>query len=200
MKKSTSSLAFRVITTGAMTGGGFAINLLPASMSARLGSEADGFSFYRVKALKFRLHRSASTNPGGAAYIAGNPNTPPASILQGSEALTGVYLAAQYTVPSNWATCRRQELAGPLPWYKTVSGTDAVDFEYPGIIAVNGTSTDAFVIEIEGVYEFKDPIATANTPEEVALVRQLRAKRQEAARSAAREGVLRLLSPTANTK
>lgn len=198
MKKNTSSMGFRFVAAGSLSSGAASINLLPAIISSRLGTEADGFSFYRVRSLKFRLHRAPSgANTVSAGYVAGNPNTLPTTQAQISELLCGVVLPVAHTIPTGWATVPRKELAGALPWYKTISGTDAADFEYPGLLVLAGTTTDPYLMEIAGVYEFKDPVATANTPEEVLMVRQLRASRQERARQQARDAVLRVISPTA---
>ena len=80
------------------------------------------------------------------------------------ELLSSAVLGGDTTVPTEWVSPPAKELSGTLPWYKSRTGSAAAQLEYPGIIVISGTSTEAVLVEFRGVYEFKSPAATANVP------------------------------------
>jgi hypothetical protein len=199
MARSTTAV-FHTITSQTMAGGVLTLSAQPSTISPRLNTECDAFAFYRIRSLKFRLHPPAA-HQYNAGWVPGYPNTPPSTLAQVGELIEATVINATYSVPSSWVKVAKSSLSGPLPWYKTVSGTDAADFEVPGSIVVVGVSTDVVLIEIEGVYEFKEPIATANTPEQIALQQRIRLLGEESAKAVARDRMLKVLSPASgNTR
>ncbi len=172
------------------------VNALPTSptqsgYSSRLAGVADNFNLYRINRFRFRMHPVANTGVSRvtAAYSPGVSTTSPSTL-----ALIGEFLytatmgpAGGQTVPSNWVNVPRQLLQGQLPWYRTIQGSQDASEEDAGYIYVAGTSTDAFVIEIEGEYEFKDAI-------DPGLTLETRVQRREIALARRREKLLAILS------
>jgi hypothetical protein len=201
MKKSTqtSIVNFRLVQAASLTTGMLQISLQPGSLSGstRIPEVADGFAFYKLTRLRFRMHRSADANPCSIAFVPGAPNTVPATASAANELLHGTYYVNTYTAPSQWVKVPAADLKGQFEWYKTITGTEVADLAYPGSITAQGTTTDAIVYEIVGTYVFKEPISTANTPAELALLRRMRQDREVAARAAAKDRMLKILSTDA---
>jgi hypothetical protein len=80
----------------------------------------------------------------------------------------------------------RADLAGPLPWYKSLPGTADATEESPGALVFAGGVTAIIAVEIRGVIEFKTSLNTGNTPEEVLLRKKIKELRLQ--RELAREG------------
>lgn len=198
MSKKTPNMrfVFRLYNTTALAAGVTTVSLIPGNFvgSTRMVAAVDGYAFFRIRRLRFRLHRTADTNLQVAGYIPGNPNTLPSTVTQMGELMYGTTLVPSYTQPSQWVSVGKRELAGPLPWYKTVPGTDPLDFEAPGSIQILGTSTGAVLFEMEGEYEFKEALSTGNTPAIAELVRRERALRRQEVENATRAKLLRALS------
>jgi len=115
------------------------------------------------------------------------------------ELLPACVLGTRQTTPSDWAAPTASELAGPLPWYKTVVGGADSTEEAPGALCVAGTGTDTVIIEQRGVFQFKTSASTSNTPAAVALREQARKQMVEVAVRRERLAILKVLgmSPTA---
>jgi hypothetical protein len=142
-------------------------------MSPRAGTEADCWQWYRLKSLKFRLLGLSTTSYCG--FVEGKPDTLPASGAQIMELLDSVaHMGPQETVWSRWVNVPKKALAGPLPWYKTVLGGATDEEEVNGFLVLAGTGTATVNVEYYFTFEFKGPIATANTPLMAELTRKLR--------------------------
>ena len=159
-----------------------------STVSSRLIVEADSFAHFRVKSLKFRLHRpSTLANAQAMGYVGGVQDTLPGSIGNIVELLPSTYMEATETVPSAWVVVSPKDLAGPLPWYKSVAGAADATEEAPGVLCLGGTTTDAYSFEIKGVLEFKTAVSTSNSPAEYAARLQRINLRMEQARKKARD-------------
>lgn len=176
-KSDSCRIPFRFTLLATTASNVFGLSLQPNSnLSPRLLIEADAWALYRVLDLKIRLHpRNAVTSDQVVAYIGGNQDTPPSNLAQASELLNAEVLGADETVPSAWCHPSKAELAGMLPWYKTVAGTADTNEEAPGSIYITSTTAaDNFLLEIRGVYEFKTSVSTGNTPAAIQLRNRLR--------------------------
>ncbi len=91
----------------------------------------------------------------------------------------------------------RQELAGPLPWYKSIRGAADTTEEIPGYLCGAGTGTETFIVECVGSYEFKTSVAPANTPEFLQLRKKLRDLRIAEEQNRRKAAILSSLSPPA---
>ena len=171
------------------------------SFLTRLLAAADEFAHYRVRRLSFRLLPDATiTTTYTAGYVGGVQDTLPSTTgsileLDASVRFGGLLGSVPtQTVPSEWIKVDPKELSGALPWYKSVRGSADVTEEAPGVLVFGGAGSAAIFMEVRALYEFKAPVAPANTP----LTLELRSKlRQEIAREAAgrkRDELLRLLS------
>ncbi len=197
-KRDNCIMPFRFVLSGTMTSGLSSFAASPAGLSPRMLTEADAWAVYRLKQLRFRLRRGSDTAAQAAGYVSGVPNTIPANLNSVTELINSTYLAPSDTRPSDWVNVRKDDLRGQFPWYKTISGTEVADITEPGVICIVGpTATGAWNLEIEGVIEFKDSVATANTPMELELRRKLRELRLKEAQDKERVRLLSALAPTA---
>ena len=196
-KVDSERIPFHAIQTGAMVSGNTQVLGIPASMAPRLGVAADVWAHYRIRKLKFRLHPSADANAQAAGWVGGVQDTTPTTVTMVSELIPATYLAGEATVPTEWVVVPKVDLAGPFPWYKTVSGTPDTTEEYPGMICIAGTGTGAYAIELRGEYEFKTAVNTGNTPAAVALRAKLRDERINRIKKLEQDRILAILSPTA---
>lgn len=199
--KDTSMFPFHGIVAVALTAGNYSQSLSPQGLTnaglSRVVVEADNWAHFRVRSFRFRVHHGAITGDLAVGYVGGVQDTAPATKGTLMELLSSVYHGSTYTEPSKWVKCSASELAGPLPWYKSIPGTADSTEEAPGVFVASGTGTDTIVVELEGVLEFKTSVAPANTPAQLKLLEQLRLERQRVANDAARTRVIGLLSPTA---
>ncbi len=154
------------------------INLNPSNMSSNGGSTriltvADNWAQYRVVSLRFRLHPVVAANTAQAAgWVSGIQDTPPATTATTMELIPSCFLSNYQQVPTKWVNVSKADLAGPLPWYKSVLGAADATEESPGVIVVNGTGANTYYLEILATYEFKGGVAPANTPEALAMLRR----------------------------
>lgn len=195
------SFPFHYVTGGALVAGVAGILAYPSSFP-RVLAEADAWAQFRVRQLRFRLLPSATTTtPLGlqaAGYVPGIQDTQPASVNQVVELVNSCARGTSQDVPTNWVTVGRADLAGPLPWYKSIPGAADATEEAPGSIFIGGTGTEPYLIEIAGVFEFKGGVNTANTPVALAAASALREERVRLAREAAKSrilGVITTVSP-----
>lgn len=195
---------FHSILAANLAAGVANFNATPAALSNRALIEADCWAHFRIPRLAFRLHpasTSASNSAQVAGFIGGVQDTPPTTITQVGELLPSCCMAADATVPSEWIRVPRTDLAGPLPWYKTIAGTADATEESPGNLIVAGNATDAYFLELRGVFEFKTSVSAGNTPLEVALRKQLREERTLAMIANERKSILKVLgTPTSPAK
>lgn len=182
--KDHSILEFHGLWQTTIGAGGFTtlrFNPQQLAIFPRVLACADNWAHFRVRKLKFRLLPSPKDNICAAGFVGGVEDTPPATVVTLSEVLNTVFMPGQgvQTVPSSWAIPSKEELSGPLPWYKAVEGAADPTDESPGVISVCGAATDPFVLEMLFTLEFKTAVDPANTPAAVSLRRDLLVMRQE---------------------
>lgn len=188
-KKDSCKVPFHCLNQSALAGGVGTITVGPnASFGTRLLAAGDEWAHFRVLSLRFRLHpvtSAAAVGDQAAGFVGGVQDSPPGSIAAVMELLPSIFLSGSEaagqmstTTPTTWVSVSRQDLAGPLPWYKTIPGTADATEEAPGVLSVVGTGTNTFNLEIRGVFEFKTAVSTANTPAEVTLRRLIREERR----------------------
>jgi len=194
-------LEFHFLLATTLTSGAATILMnagLLGSFSSRIGTEADFWAHFRFKQLRFRLRVTPSTVAAQfAGFVGGVQDTPPGTAQAVMELLPSCMMDLDQTVPSEWITVSRSELAGPLPWYKTIQGTADSTEEAPGQLVVVGTGSEAFGVELRGVIEFKTAVSTANTPMAIRLRALARAERLEAERERESRAIRAILAPHA---
>jgi len=196
-KRDNVDVPFHSFLVGALTSGSFGVGLAPNSTISptRLPAVGDAYAHFRVKQFRMRMHPTVRSANQAFGFAGGVQDTSPATIAQIGELLSSAAFTTGQTVPSNWVVPNQDELRGPFPWYKTVGGAADNTEEQPGLIVVAGTTTDTFLIELEGVFEFKVALATGNTPEQAALQLRLRRIREERQREIDRQNLLAVLAP-----
>lgn len=203
-KSDSETCPFHVVTLLTLSAGGaYAANLNPTTMaSTRLAAEADNWAHFRMRSLKFRIFPQSATPapPCSVGFVGGVQDTAPATLGTVGELLPSAFMSGAQSVPSDWVSVRKNELAGPLPWYKTIPGTADATEEAPGVIVAGGTANGLIYLEMRGVVEFKTSVAPANTPAEVAMRAKLRAERVARVKQAEKEKLLAVLSVTSSEK
>jgi hypothetical protein len=179
--KDTEILPFHTIVAGSLTSGTVAIQAAPQGLSGRAATVADAWAHFRLKKLKFRLHPTASHTAGLAAgYVGGVQDTLPSTVATIGDLLPSCVRGngSLTMVPTEWVNVPRSDLAGPLPWYKSLAGAADPTEEQPGYLVLGSAgTTDPYILEIRGVFEFKTAVAAANTPSLVALRAKVREDR-----------------------
>jgi hypothetical protein len=164
-------------------------------------TEADAWTHYRVKKLKFRLVPfTPHVGLLAVGYVGGIQDTPPATVAAILELLPASLIGPTQTVYTQWISPSKSELAGPLPWYKTIQGTADSTEEAPGQVALAGTVADGYAVELSGVLEFKGSVATANTPAALKVREELRALRQSRIDALEKERLLSVIGSTKTAK
>ncbi len=199
--KDSSTVIFHNAFSGSLSVGTFSTPVSPNSSvisTTRLLSEADGFAHFRVKKLAFRLHPvTGQTGNLAIGYVGGVQDTIPGSLSQVGELLPGTALGSRANVPTPWVSPPKIDLAGPIPWYKTVPGTADATEEQPGFIVISGGgASDPFYLEVRGVIEFKTAVGVGNTPAEVQARQSLRSARVDAGKQRVRERLISVLAPS----
>jgi len=144
----------------------------------RLLAAADSYAHYRVKSMKFRVHSNNSADTTAVGYVGGVQDTLPSTSLQVLELLPSVLVGPAQQVPTNWVKVQPNDLAGPLPWYKSLLGTSDSTEEQPGfLVLTRATASTPIQVEVMATYEFKTAVAPANTPMMVKLASEVRAAR-----------------------
>ena len=178
----TSRMAFHTVLQPTLVAGTISYAANPASgISSRLGAEADGWAHFRWVNLKFRLLPPTAAGAVCGGFVGGIQDTLPTTIPQIGELIPSTLLGPLQTVPSEWVRIPQADIAGPLPWYKSLPGTADATEEAPGAFVFAGGATAIIAIEIRGVIEFKTGVNTGNSPEEVLLrskLREMRLKRE----------------------
>jgi len=197
MRNDTTVMPFHTLISAAEVAGASSVLGNPAGLgnSGRLLTEADGWAHFRLKKLAFRLHPQIgmAAQFTVAGWVGGIQDTAPATAGAVTDLIPSCVEGQDATVPTEWVRVPKSDLAGPLPWYKSVQGTADATEEAPGQIVIAGSGTDVFILEIRGVIEFKVAVATANTPAEIALRTRLRAERVAQQKESAQRRVLALL-------
>jgi hypothetical protein len=199
LMKDTEILEFHFLFAGAFTAGVFGLLANPAVMGAfstRLLAQADLWAHFRLKALKFRLRVNPATSAQQAAgFVGGIQDTFPGTIQAVMELLPSVMMDVDQTIPSEWMSVPRVDLAGPMSWYKTVQGGADPTEEAPGALMCVGTGSEGFVVEIRGAMEFKTGLSTANTPLSIQARTLMRAERLRIERERESVRLRSLLAP-----
>jgi len=205
-RKDSQVLPFRALLATTLTAGTFNFNLNPSSLASfatRVGVVADSWCQFRIRSLRFRLRippaGAGFTAQQAAGFVGGVQDTPPATVATVSELLPSCLLDLDQTVPSDWVRVSRGDLAGPLPWYKSIAGAADPTEESPGLLCIAGAGSNSAALEIEGVYEFKAAAATANTPVAVELMKEIRLERMRLQRERERISLVRVLAPSPGT-
>jgi hypothetical protein len=187
---------FHFIINNALVAGTAAILANPNGLSPRGLVEADTWTHYRIRSLKFRLHPVSNTSTAYSAcgWVPGVQDTTPSTRAQVAELMYCAVIGGIATVPTNWVNVSKSDLAGPLPWYKTIQGTADATEEAPGFLVVVGTAVETYVVEYFGVFEFKGSVATANTPMAVQLRDELRLFRQSKVDAREKQRMLTVLA------
>jgi len=196
--KAISSEEFHAICVGALVAGvaNFALNASGlASISTRFLGIGDAYQLFRFKSLLFRLHCANVSANQAVGFVPGIPDTYPSTVAQVMELRSSLYQDQTQTVPSEWKKVPVADLHSQFPWYRCIDGTAPASQEFPGSLLVRGTGTDNYAVELKLVIEFKEPIATANTPAQVALLRSNHEDRARAVAARERERLLSLLAP-----
>lgn len=191
-------MPFHFVQQGALVAGVVTLTCSPTFLSLRALTEADTWTHFRIRSLKFRLlpPTAAPAQCQAAGFVGGMQDTPPASIANVVELIPACVLGSRQTVPTGWMSPSKSELAGPLPWYKTIPGSADTTEESPGQLVIAGSTTEGYVIEYFGVFEFKGAVSTANTPSAIKLREELRALRLARADAVERERLLAVLGTT----
>lgn len=191
---------FHTIINSALNVGAFNVLLSPnGTLTPRGLIEADAWAHFRVKMLHFRLTPITRVSFQACGYVGGVQDTLPTTVSQAGELLPSVAFGQAQTVPSEWVKVSAQDLAGPLPWYKTIPGTADPTEESPGVLVVVGSASDAFSLEVRGIFEFKTSVATGNTPAAIAARARLREERIKVAMATERDVLLRILGGIPST-
>lgn len=190
---------FHTVFSGVFAASVFPIVANPAglSRSGRLLTEADSFAHFRIDALKFRLHPGPTSNTGvqAAGFVGGVQDVLPATVATVGELIPSVCHSLNNFTPTEWVNVPKKDLAGPLPWYKSIAGGVDATEESPGFLCIvtDGGATDPFLIEIRGRVTFKTAVAAANTPASLQARLTLRDERVKAERAAAQSTLRQVL-------
>jgi len=168
-------------------------------LSTRFLSVADTFQLFRYKSFKFRLHCANVSANQAAGFVPGVPDTSPSTLAQVMELSSSLYQDQTQTVPTEWCNVPVADLHSQFPWYRTIDGTAPANEESPGLFRIIGTGTDNFAVEFRVVVEFKEWLATSNTPAQLALLKDKRAELARAASAKERERLVSLLAITATS-
>lgn len=189
---------FHYIGRVTLAAGVFSGQVRPDQFGLGLMSISDGYELFRVPNLKFRI--LAASAEGGLGVVTSVPNTSPGTVAQIGELLDSVvHEGPTETMWSRWVNVGKAVLAGPFSWYHTRIGTFDATEAAPATLCYVGSGTNTIAVEFYGLIEFKDIASTANTPEELAILRDMRLARAHQQAVRARERLLSQLSPGVST-
>ncbi len=194
-KSDSVSEHFHGLVSVALVAGANNLAMNPA-VTTRLASIADAYQLYRLRRLRFRLQPqdSAPAAAQSASWQTGIVDTPPSTVATNMECINSAYLSVRAIQPTGWVDVPPADLQGPFPWYKTVQGTPDTSEEIVGYVFLTGSGTNSVAVEFDGVMEFKEAIAPANTPAAVEARRKLRQEQLSMALRRERAAVLSLLT------
>ncbi len=155
----TEKVSGRSLFTFAATG---SIVISPAAFS-RAAAIADVFQFYRFTKLRIKNIPTGIQNTFGYAPGAAF-DTPPTLASQVTELPIAVNHGASKTTDTI-LNVPRKELLGDsqIPWFKTIPGTPATQFEIQGNVYVVPGAT-GIIMELEYEVEFQSWNLAANSP------------------------------------
>jgi len=197
----STKVAFHGVLSASLSAGGAAqYQGSPTGFAGRMLAEADAWAHFRLLSLSFRLQNADNTATlMSAGWCGGAQDTLPNTAVAVMELLPSVYYSGLYTRPSDWVQVRKEDLAGPLPWYKTINGTADVTEETPGFLVLFGTVSKVYALEYRALVEFKTAVSTGNTPMQIRLTEIVRREKLLAAREKERDGLLRILGQRGST-
>jgi len=198
-KGSTSVMSFHQLVLMTMSSSVLQTQGNPTGLAARFLQEADAWTLFRWRSLRFRIFGgSTHTAAGTLACLGvqeGLPDTPAATAATILELLPSVaHCGDDQTVWSDWIQVPAAVLAGQQPWYQTVLGSFPAVSEVPFTFCAFGTATGAIQVELRYTVEFKSQSAAANTPLSVACVQRLREEREALRAAKERSKLVGLLS------
>lgn len=180
-KKSTVKIPFQSVVTGVSTATTYSVSP-NSTLSARLAAIADDFDEYRFVKLRYRIHPSylnATRQNASLAFYPGIVDTPPSTIQTNAESCITALLGLGSTHPSEFVSVPKNVLAGMHTWYKTVPGTPESAEEVQGLLAFTAIgSAEAYMLEFQGICEFKAPINAGSTPQERYAASRVREKKR----------------------
>ncbi len=187
------TIPFHQINQEVLAAGVLSGPIRPDQFGTSLNAVSDGYELFRVTSLRFRVFSLASGCIAGV--VTSVPNTVPSSSAQIGELLESVqHNGTKETTWSRWVNVRKDTISGPFNWYHTRVGTFDVTEAAPATVCYAGTGTETLAVEWSGVMQFKDPAAIANTPAQLALVRELRVQREIEAKERLKQQVLEAMA------
>jgi hypothetical protein len=165
---SITRVPFHHVVSAALSSGSANVAIRPSSGNLGAASAMyTAFDLYRLRKLRFRLLPNTSM---GTAQVAGfypeavvtNP-----TIANGSDCIDSCYVNNDMTVPSRWVNVPAVRIKGQVDWYKSQPDAGDIDLEDAGNICVSGTTTETYYLEVEGLWEFKNPNNPAITLERI---------------------------------
>lgn len=165
-KTDTVSVHARLYTEANFASGTATIAMNPASFPQAL-EIADVYAMYRIKKLRYRLYRSTTNaTTQVAVFVPGVTDNGPGTISVAALIPHCAILPLSATVPTPWKNVPPAILKSYMPWFKTILGSPDPAEETQGNIFLRGNTTDQYAIEIDAIFEFREPLSTSVTPAE----------------------------------
>ncbi len=161
---STISVPFSFLTTAALSAGTGTLALQPANLG-EAANIADSWEFYRITALKYRMHVNNQTNSQAVCFLAGANQTAPTTIAQIMEMPDHAFQpgGSVQSVPTEWVHVAPLRLKGQFEWYKSIADGGDVETEIQGSLVWVGTTTELRSTEVRGIVQFKNLVDNAVT-------------------------------------
>lgn len=159
-----SAVRFHALLTATLSGvtGNFTSILAPRNTNFGVDEICDQFDLYRLSRLRYRVFPMDPTNTvnQAAAWV---PDIDVQTVTAAQNAMNP-FAAVQTPfcgVPSRWIKIPPASLKGMLDWYKCTADSGATEFEDQGLIIFAGGLSDTMVVEVDGVFDFKNPVNAA---------------------------------------
>jgi len=158
-------IPFHQQLSGTLTSGAGGLNISGGTLGNRVSTILDGYEFYRVVKLRYRLiPGSTITVLQTLCYYPGIIDSAPITNAVNGENPHCVVLPTRQTVPTMWRTLRYPSLKSYMPWLKTKAGSLDPSEEIQGNLYVTGTGSEVYVGEFEGIIEARSPVDVGSTP------------------------------------
>jgi hypothetical protein len=161
-----------IIGIGASGGAAnWALNPYNTTLFPRLNTLCQAYAQYRVMKLKYRI----LPNGSGSTVLTYYPTTvssAPTTSAAIMESPNAIGKSITQTVPTQWHSVPRVQLAGPYRWYDTQSASGYI--AQPGFLYAYASSTQNDWVEVVAKYQFQmgdaiavglHPTATTRPPE-----------------------------------
>lgn len=158
-------VAFHSFTSNTLSGvtGNLTYSVNPQSAPfAGVNEVADQFDLFKVVRLEYRLHPmdpTLTTNQVVAFYPDVDIQTQ--TVAQASYSPIAAVISPFCGVPSSWVKVPPSQLKGMLDWYKCSADAGAAEFESQGLLQAAGGLGDTFILEVRGLFHFKNPVSSA---------------------------------------